>query len=119
MEAFLQANPDIKGVISGNDTMAMGAWAALTAAGRTDVILVGFDGSPESRAAIDTVPTLLDDRLGRLTRRRYADGTYEATGVYPGEDVVVRVEHLGPVHDPRMVPDERSMALSTKSILPS
>jgi erythritol transport system substrate-binding protein len=41
MESILQAHPDIKGVISGNDTMAMGAWAALTAAGRTDVILVG------------------------------------------------------------------------------
>ncbi|TJW25141.1 MAG: D-ribose ABC transporter substrate-binding protein, partial [Mesorhizobium sp.] len=34
MESILQANPDIKGVISGNDTMAMGAYAALAAAGR-------------------------------------------------------------------------------------
>ena len=32
METILQANPDIKGVISGNDTMAMGAEAALLAA---------------------------------------------------------------------------------------
>ncbi len=45
METMLQANPEIKGVISGNDTMAMGAWAALKAAGREDVIVVGFDGS--------------------------------------------------------------------------
>jgi erythritol transport system substrate-binding protein len=29
MESILQANPDIKGAISGNDTMAMGARAAL------------------------------------------------------------------------------------------
>ncbi|MEP3670937.1 MAG: D-ribose ABC transporter substrate-binding protein, partial [Roseibium sp.] len=41
METILQATPEIKGVISGNDTMAMGAWAALKAAGRTDVIVVG------------------------------------------------------------------------------
>ena len=34
METILQANPDIKGVISGNDTMAMGAMAALQAAGK-------------------------------------------------------------------------------------
>lgn len=34
MESILQAHPDIKGVISGNDTMAMGAYAALEAAGR-------------------------------------------------------------------------------------
>src|SRR5262245_26158913 len=52
MEAILQANPDIKGVISGNDTMAMGASAALQAAGRKDVIVVGFDGSNDVRDAI-------------------------------------------------------------------
>lgn len=52
METILQANPDIKGVISGNDTMAMGAWAALEAAGRTDVIVVGFDGSNDVRDSI-------------------------------------------------------------------
>ena len=52
MESILQANPGIKGVISGNDTMAMGAWAALEAAGRTEVIVVGFDGSNEVRDSI-------------------------------------------------------------------
>jgi len=52
MESILQANPDIKGVISGNDTMAMGAWAALKAAKRTDVIVVGFDGSNDVRDSI-------------------------------------------------------------------
>ena len=52
MESILQANPEIKGVISGNDTMAMGAWAALEAAGRTDVIVVGFDGSNDVRDSI-------------------------------------------------------------------
>lgn len=53
MEAILQANPDIKGVIAGNDTMAMGAQAALEAAGRADVIVVGFDGSNDVRDAIN------------------------------------------------------------------
>ena len=52
METILQAQPDIKGVICGNDTMAMGAWAALEAAGRTDVIVVGFDGSNDVRDSI-------------------------------------------------------------------
>ncbi|GAB4391650.1 MAG: D-ribose ABC transporter substrate-binding protein [Kiloniellaceae bacterium] len=52
METILQSNPDIKGVISGNDTMAMGAWAALKAAGRTDVVVVGFDGSNDVRDSI-------------------------------------------------------------------
>jgi erythritol transport system substrate-binding protein len=51
-ESILQANPGIKGIISGNDTMAMGAQAALDAAGRKDVIVVGFDGSNDVRDSI-------------------------------------------------------------------
>lgn len=51
-EAMLQANPDIKGIIAGNDTMAMGAQAALKAANRPDVIVVGFDGSNDVRDQI-------------------------------------------------------------------
>jgi erythritol transport system substrate-binding protein len=47
MESLLQAHPEVKGVISGNDTMALGAQAALDAAGRSDVIVVGFDGSDD------------------------------------------------------------------------
>jgi len=52
MQTILQANPDIKGVIAGNDTMAVGAAAALKAAKRTDVIVVGFDGSDDAGAGI-------------------------------------------------------------------
>ena len=52
METLIQTYPDIKGVIAGNDTMALGASAALRAAGLTDVIVVGFDGSPEVMDAI-------------------------------------------------------------------
>jgi erythritol transport system substrate-binding protein len=52
MESLIQANPNIKGVICGNDTMAMGASAALKARGRSDVIVAGFDGSNDVRDAI-------------------------------------------------------------------
>ncbi len=52
METIIQANPDIKGVICGNDTMAMGAMAALKAANMGDVIVVGFDGSNDVRDSI-------------------------------------------------------------------
>ena len=52
METILQSNPDIQGVICGNDTMALGAQAALLAAGRDDVIVVGFDGSDDAIASI-------------------------------------------------------------------
>ena len=43
---------DIKGVICGNDTMALGAQAALEAAGMDDVIVVGFDGSDDVNESI-------------------------------------------------------------------
>ncbi len=52
METILQANPEISGVIAGNDTMALGAQAALIAAGRDDVIVVGFDGSDDAIQSI-------------------------------------------------------------------
>lgn len=52
MESILQAHPDIKGVLSGNDTMALGAEAALKAAGRSDIFVVGFDGSDYVRDSI-------------------------------------------------------------------
>jgi erythritol transport system substrate-binding protein len=53
MQAMLQANPDIIGVISGNDEMALGAIAALKEAGKLDQVKVGgFDGSPDAVEAI-------------------------------------------------------------------
>lgn len=53
MQSMLQANPDIIGVISGNDEMALGAIAALKEAGKLASVKVGgFDGSPDAVAAI-------------------------------------------------------------------
>jgi len=52
IETMLQANPGVQGVIAGNDTMALGAVAALKAAGREDVIVVGFDGTPDAIEAV-------------------------------------------------------------------
>jgi erythritol transport system substrate-binding protein len=51
-QTILQAHPDLKGIIAGNDTMALGARAALESAGRTNVIVTGFDGSPDVTASI-------------------------------------------------------------------
>lgn len=53
MQSMLQAHPDIIGVISGNDEMALGAIAALKEAGKLSKVKVGgFDGSPDAVAAI-------------------------------------------------------------------
>jgi len=53
MQNLLQANPNIIGVISGNDEMALGAIAALKEAGKLSSIKMGgFDGSPDAVAAV-------------------------------------------------------------------
>jgi erythritol transport system substrate-binding protein len=53
METIIQRNRNIDGVIAGNDTMALGAVAALKAAGLIKKVkVVGFDGSPDAISAI-------------------------------------------------------------------
>ena len=51
-ETMLQAHSHIAGIIAGNDTMALGAAAAVKSAGLTGIKITGFDGSPDAIAAI-------------------------------------------------------------------
>lgn len=52
-ETILQSNPDIKGIVCGNDTMAVGAAAAVKNAGlEGKIAIIGVDGSDEAAAAI-------------------------------------------------------------------
>lgn len=51
-ENLLQAHPNIKGIYSTNDEMALGAIRALKQVNRTDVAVTGFDGSPDALKAI-------------------------------------------------------------------
>ncbi|OBZ94878.1 LacI family transcriptional regulator [Pararhizobium polonicum] len=89
METILQANPDIKGVISGNDTMAMGAIAALQAAGRKDVIVVGFDGSNDVRDSIKSggiKATVLQPAYAQAQMAVEQADAYIKTGKGPAEE---------------------------------
>jgi ribose transport system substrate-binding protein len=49
---ILQAHPSLRGMFAANDEMALGALEALRAAHKTDVVLLGFDATPEARQAI-------------------------------------------------------------------
>ena len=53
-ETILQAHGNIRGIIAGNDTMALGAAAAVKSAGKSGIVVTGFDGSPDAVAAIGT-----------------------------------------------------------------
>lgn len=61
METLLQAHPDVNIVYAHNDEMAIGAIAALEAAGRvpgTDVLVVSIDGTRDALQAI------IDGKMG-------------------------------------------------------
>jgi len=51
-EDALQAHSDLRGIFAINDPAALGARAALEKAGKTHVLIVGFDGQPEGKQAI-------------------------------------------------------------------
>ncbi len=51
-EDALQAQPDLRGIFAINDPAALGARAALEKAGKTQIVIVGFDGQPEGKQAI-------------------------------------------------------------------
>lgn len=104
METILQANPDIKGVISGNDTMAMGAIAALHAASRKDVIVVGFDGSNDVRDSIKSggiKATVLQPAYAQAQMAVQQAHEYITTGKTPAEEkqlmdcVLINSENAG------------------------
>lgn len=50
--AILVAHPNLRAVFAANDEMALGAARALAGAGRSDVILVGYDATPDGRAGV-------------------------------------------------------------------
>lgn len=52
MENILTANPDIKVVFATSDQMALGTSTALENKGRTDIPLMGFDGTPDGLQAV-------------------------------------------------------------------
>lgn len=60
---LLQAHPDLAALFGSNDDCALGALASIRAAGRTDVLVAGFDGTPEARSAIQEGSPLVADAI--------------------------------------------------------
>ena len=53
MQNLLTAHPDVQAVFAQNDEMALGAMRALQTAGKSDVLVVGFDGTPDGVKAVE------------------------------------------------------------------
>jgi ribose transport system substrate-binding protein len=69
----LQAHPDLAGIFAINDPSALGAWAALDRARKTDQVkIVGFDGQDPGKEAIRDGKIYADpiqhpDQIGQIT----------------------------------------------------
>ncbi|MFO7302328.1 MAG: substrate-binding domain-containing protein [Acidobacteriota bacterium] len=61
MEDMLQAHGSLAGVFAINDDTALGALSVLEAAGRTDIVIVGFDATDEAQQAIARGSALVAD----------------------------------------------------------
>ncbi len=71
MSDILQAHRDLKGVFGVNDDSALGALTAVRAANASGIAIVGYDATPEARAAIKNGQMYGDalqhpDQIGKL-----------------------------------------------------
>jgi erythritol transport system substrate-binding protein len=102
MEALLSKNPDVNGVIAGNDEMALGAINALKEAGKlSQVKVLGFDGNQ------DAVNAVKNGEMVATVLQPIVEGTTKAVAQL---DSVIRTGKTG-------VPDEKQ-ALDCTLITP-
>jgi ribose transport system substrate-binding protein len=72
MSDILQSHPDLKGVFGVNDDSALGAVTAIQSANKKGIAVVGYDATPDARAAIKAGTMYGDaiqhpDVIGKLT----------------------------------------------------
>lgn len=95
-EKLLQAHPDLNAIFGINDDSALGALAAVEAAGLQDkIVIVGFDGTPEARDAIRAGKALKADTVqfpGRIGRQTLDVIAAYFRGEEPPKEVKVAVD---------------------------
>lgn len=97
MENIIQSNPDIDAVLALNDEMALGAFQALEEAGKTDVLVTGFDGALEGLNAI-----LEGKMYASMNQDAFAQGgeaVKAAVAVLNGESITEWIKVGGEVCD--------------------
>ncbi|MCX6237975.1 MAG: D-ribose ABC transporter substrate-binding protein [Bacteroidia bacterium] len=103
METIMQANPNIDAVFCGNDAMALGAYQAVLAAGKTDKVKIfGFDGSKDAidgiaagkiAATVMQFPVLMSRTSADLADQ-YIKGKRDFSTKTPVEVVLVTSENV-------------------------
>ena len=85
MQNLLTAHPDVQAVFAQNDEMALGALRALQTAGKSDVMVVGFDGTPDGEKAVNSGK--LAATIAQLPEQIGVKGVETADKVLKGEKV--------------------------------
>ncbi|MGL4947227.1 MAG: ribose ABC transporter substrate-binding protein RbsB [Cetobacterium sp.] len=85
MENILQAQSEINAIFAHNDEMALGAFKAIEASGRKDVIIVGFD------ATEDAVKAVKDGKIAATVAQKPAEIGSEGV---KAADKVIKKENL-------------------------
>jgi ribose transport system substrate-binding protein len=103
METIMQANPHIDAVFCGNDAMAMGAFQAVLAAGKSEKIKVfGFDGADDAiisvsqgriKATVMQFPVLMARTSAELADS-YLKGNRDFKRKIPVEVVLVTADNV-------------------------
>jgi ribose transport system substrate-binding protein len=77
---LLQSHPELNAIFGSNDDCALGALASVRAAGRSNILIVGFDATPEARAAISSGGPLKADAIQHpeVIGRRAIETVYRA-----------------------------------------
>lgn len=96
LESIMQANPNIDAVFCGNDAMAMGAFQALQAAGKSDKVKIfGFDGAGDIIEKIKEKKIMATGmqypKVMAKTVAQYADEYFKGRRIFP-QRVPVEVE---------------------------
>lgn len=99
MRSLLEAGPEFSAVVAGNDTIAIGAIAAIVESGRHvpgDIAVVGFDDIPLARYAVPSLTTVrlpaadMATRCGEMIMELISTGSLGATKHVFKADLVVR-----------------------------
>jgi DNA-binding LacI/PurR family transcriptional regulator len=88
--AFLARTPHVQGIASASDSLALGALMALSAAGREELPVTGFDNTPVARAI---GLTSVEQRLGLV-----ADGVLDLLLGATGSDIALGAPMPGEAH---------------------
>lgn len=82
---ILQANPDLDIFFASNDNMGLGAYRALKEAGRTDVIVIGYDAVPAALTSVSKGE--FDSTVAQFPAEMGIKGVQAAVKMLNGESV--------------------------------